>query len=70
MLAHSVRRFGSTAYRTAEAANSYAIQLAKAQGHVNGFVGGMQPMSHATLAAPVLTSPHCFQPSGIHLSSD
>lgn len=46
MFRHSVRRLTTTAYKAAEVAskadmsNRYGIQLAKAQGHVNGFVGG------------------------------
>ena len=46
MLRQSVRKLSATAYQAAEIAskiemsNSYGIQLAKAQGHVNGFVGG------------------------------
>lgn len=46
MISRSVRRFATTAFRAAhvasgvEAANRYGVQLAKAQGHVNGFVGG------------------------------
>lgn len=46
MLKLGIRKFTSTAYRTAEIAtkvdmvNQYGAQLAKAQGHVNGFVGG------------------------------
>lgn len=41
-----MRRLSTTAYRGAEMAsqvdksNQYRVQLAKAQGHVNGFVGG------------------------------
>ncbi|KAL9117692.1 MAG: hypothetical protein Q9187_005767 [Circinaria calcarea] len=47
MLARNVRRFATTAYRTAETLaqmegpNPYGIQVAKAQGHVNGFVGAI-----------------------------
>lgn len=46
MLSRSVRRFTTTVSRAAElashvdAANQYGVQLAKVQGHVNGFVGG------------------------------
>lgn len=46
MLRRSVRRLTTTAYKAAEVAskvdmsNQYGVQLAKAQGHVNGFVGG------------------------------
>lgn len=46
MISRNLRRFATTAYRAAEiaskvdAANQYRVQLAKAQGHVNGFVGG------------------------------
>ena len=46
MLRQSVRRFSTTTCRAAELAagvdlsNQYKINLAKAQGHVNGFVGG------------------------------
>ena len=44
------RMFTSTTFRAAnsdlasrtEMANQYGVQLAKAQGHVNGFVGGMR----------------------------
>lgn len=48
MLSRSVRRFTTTACRAAElashvdAANRYRVQLAKVQGHVEGFVGGMK----------------------------
>lgn len=47
MFSRSVRRFTSTACRAAElasrvdASNQYAVQVAKVQGHVEGFVGGM-----------------------------
>lgn len=47
MLSRSVRRFTTTVCRAAElashvdAANQYSVQLAKVQGHVEGFVGGM-----------------------------
>ncbi|KAI4207431.1 MAG: hypothetical protein LQ346_000560 [Caloplaca aetnensis] len=47
MIALNVRRFVTTAYRVAgvaskaDAANQYGVQLAKAQGHVNGFVGAI-----------------------------
>ena len=46
MFRQSVRRLSTTAYKAAEMAsqvdksNQYGVQLAKAQGHVNGFVGG------------------------------
>ena len=46
MLVRSVRRFATTAFRAAETLaqmegpNPYGIRVAKAQGHVNGFVGG------------------------------
>lgn len=46
MFARSVRRFATTALRAAEtvsqmeSGNQYGIQVSKAQGHVNGFVGG------------------------------
>ncbi|KAL8945255.1 MAG: hypothetical protein Q9211_000214 [Gyalolechia sp. 1 TL-2023] len=46
MISRGLRRFATTAYRTAEvasktdASNSYGVQLSKAQGYVNGFVGG------------------------------
>lgn len=46
MFRQIVRRFETTAYRAAELAskvdmaNQYGVQLAKAQQHVNGFVGG------------------------------
>ena len=46
MFKNSIRRYVTTAYRSAELAskvdmaNSYGAQLAKVQGHVNGFVGG------------------------------
>ena len=46
MFRQSVRRLTTTAYKAAEVAskvdmaNQYGVQLAKAQGHVNGFVGG------------------------------
>ncbi|KAL9586504.1 MAG: hypothetical protein Q9212_000864 [Teloschistes hypoglaucus] len=47
MISRNIRRFATTAYRAAEvaskvdAANQYRVQLAKAQGHVNGFVGAI-----------------------------
>ncbi|KAL8910315.1 MAG: hypothetical protein Q9171_004359 [Xanthocarpia ochracea] len=47
MISRSLRNFATTAYRTAElaskvdASNHYRVQLAKAQGHVNGFVGAI-----------------------------
>ncbi|KAL8812031.1 MAG: hypothetical protein Q9223_001352 [Gallowayella weberi] len=47
MIYRNLRRFAATAYRAAEiatkidAANQYGVQLAKAQGHVNGFVGAI-----------------------------
>ncbi|KAL9640739.1 MAG: hypothetical protein Q9204_000588 [Flavoplaca sp. TL-2023a] len=52
MLSRHVRKFATTACRAAElatnvdAANQYRVQLAEAQGHVNGFVGaiGNTPM--------------------------
>ncbi len=46
MFRQSVRRLTATVYQAAEVAskvdmlNQSGIQLAKAQGHVNGFVGG------------------------------
>lgn len=46
MFRHGVRTFTTTAYRAAQyaakvdMANQYSVQLAKAQGHVNGLVGG------------------------------
>ncbi len=43
MFVQGVRRFGFTAHRAAEAVNSYAVRLAKEQGHVHGLVGGMNP---------------------------
>jgi len=52
MFRHGVRRFTITAYRAAEyasnidMANQYGVQLAKAQGHVNGFVGGNATVAH------------------------
>ncbi|KAL8999045.1 MAG: hypothetical protein Q9169_002043 [Polycauliona sp. 2 TL-2023] len=47
MLSRSVRKFATTAYRAArlatkvDASNQYRVQLAKAQGHVNGLVGAI-----------------------------
>ncbi|KAA6406507.1 MAG: cysteine synthase [Lasallia pustulata] len=47
MFARGVRRFATTAYRAAEtvsqmeSGNQYGIQVSKAQGHVNGFVGAI-----------------------------
>ncbi|KAL8922422.1 MAG: hypothetical protein Q9208_005144 [Pyrenodesmia sp. 3 TL-2023] len=47
MITQRVRRFATAAYRAVEvaskvhAANQYGVQLAKAQGHVNGFVGAI-----------------------------
>lgn len=53
MISRNIRRFATTAYRAAEvaskvdAANQYRVQLAKAQGHVDGFVGGkFSPPTH------------------------
>ena len=49
MFPRGLRRFATTAHRMAEisanvdASNQYRVQLAKAQGHVNGFVGGRDP---------------------------
>ena len=46
MFRQGVRRLSTTAYKAAAMAsqvdksNQYGVQLAKAQGHVNGFVGG------------------------------
>lgn len=46
MFRQSVRELTTTAYKAAEVAfkvdmsNQYGVRLAKAQGHVNGFVGG------------------------------
>ena len=46
MLRQSVRKLSSTAHKAAEVAskvdmsNQYGVHLARAQGHVNGFVGG------------------------------
>lgn len=46
MLARNIRRFTTTACRAAEtvsqmeSGNQYGIQVSKAQGHVNGLVGG------------------------------
>ena len=53
ILSRHVRKFATTACRAAQlatnvdAANQYRVQLAEAQGHVNGFVGGT---SHIPLA--------------------
>ncbi|KAL8953828.1 MAG: hypothetical protein Q9222_000337 [Ikaeria aurantiellina] len=47
MMLRNVRKFATTAYRAAEvaskvdASNQYGVQLAQAQGHVNGFVGAI-----------------------------
>ena len=47
MAVRHVRRFAATASRAAETlsqiegSNAYGIQLSKAQGHVNGLVGGI-----------------------------
>ena len=46
MFRQSVRTLSTTALKAAELSskvdmsNQYGVQLAKAQGHVNGFVGG------------------------------
>ena len=46
MIKRNFRQFTTTAFRVAEtltqmeAPNAYGIQVSKAQGHVNGFVGG------------------------------
>ncbi|KAL8943694.1 MAG: hypothetical protein Q9216_000893 [Gyalolechia sp. 2 TL-2023] len=46
-MSRGLRRFATTAYRTAElaskmdASNPYGVQLSKAQGYVNGFVGAI-----------------------------
>lgn len=50
MFRHGVRKITTTACRAAEmatqidAANPYGVQLARAQGHVNGFVGCRYPI--------------------------
>ncbi|KAL8724922.1 MAG: hypothetical protein Q9166_007670 [cf. Caloplaca sp. 2 TL-2023] len=47
MISRVLRKFATAAYRAAEvatkvdASNQYGVQLAKAQGHVNGFVGAI-----------------------------
>ncbi|KAI4163676.1 MAG: hypothetical protein LQ342_002710 [Letrouitia transgressa] len=47
MFRQHIRRIATTSYRSAElaskveASNQYGVQLAKAQGHVNGFVGAI-----------------------------
>ncbi|KAL8722818.1 MAG: hypothetical protein Q9225_000767 [Loekoesia sp. 1 TL-2023] len=47
MISRGIRRFATIAYRAADvaskvdASNQYGVQLAKAQGHVNGFVGAI-----------------------------
>ena len=52
MFRQSLRRLATTAYRAAEVAsqadmsNQYGVQLAKAQGYVNGFVGGKETSKH------------------------
>ena len=49
MMLRSLRKFSTTAYKTADvasrvhSANSYGVQVAKAQRHVDGFVGGRLP---------------------------
>ena len=58
MAARHARRFATTAYRAAEtlsqmeASNAYGIQVSKAQGHVNGLVGGIFNSSFFPLSAP------------------
>jgi len=58
MFRHGVRRFTTTAHKAAEyaskvdMANHYGVQLAKAQGHVNGFVGGNAIVAHR----PIVTA--------------
>lgn len=48
MFRHGMRRFTTTACKGADLAtrtdrsNHYGVQVAKAQGHVNGFVGGRE----------------------------
>ena len=48
MFKYSLRRLTYTAYRAAQLAtkidmaNQYGVQVAKAQGPVDGFVGGME----------------------------
>lgn len=55
MLKHSLRQFTFTAYRAAQLAtkidmaNQYGVQVAKAQGPVDGFVGGMETFRKARL---------------------
>lgn len=50
MLKQSLRRFTYTAYRAAQLAtkidmaNQYGVRVAKAQGSVDGFVGGMEAL--------------------------
>ena len=50
MFKQSLRRFTFTAYRAAQLAtkidmaNQYGVRVAKAQGPVDGFVGGMRTL--------------------------
>lgn len=68
MLSRGVRTFASTAHRAAElstkvdASNHYRVQLAKAQGHVNGFVGGIRRLVPAR--SEILT--YCQQSVTLH----
>ena len=64
MFRQSARRLTATAYKAAEIAsqtymsNRYGVQLAKAQGHVNGFLGGEGtyggPWSHRANSVPAI----------------
>ena len=47
MISHSIRKFGTTAYKAAEvasrvhSANPYGVRVSMAQRSVDGFVGGI-----------------------------
>lgn len=73
MLSRSVRRFTTTAHRAAHLssevniANEYRIKLAQAQGHVNGLVGGMNPVNSSKENLPLLINIALPQLLGIPL---
>lgn len=64
MLGRTVRTFATSALRMAEtasqveASNAYGIQVSKAQGHVNGLVGGM-----------LSVLPHLSRPLPLHVAT-
>jgi hypothetical protein len=56
MFRYGVRRFTTTAYKAVEHApklNMASVQLAKAQGYVNGFVGGNTTVTRRPTVNPL-----------------